>query len=76
MRTEILAEKYSLLDSLLFNLNTTPGKELAVLAIPESCVNRIITLYNSSNFGGHQGVIKTYLTNKEMFFHTRADSLS
>ena len=56
------------MDSQMFNLNTTPGKESAVLAIPESCVNRIITLYHCSIFGGHQGVIKTYLTIHENFF--------
>ena len=42
--------------------NTTSGKESAVLAIPERCVDRSITLYNSSIFGGHQGVIEMYLT--------------
>ena len=66
-RTEILAEQYLLLDS-LFKHNTTPGKESMVLAIPERCVDRIITLYHFSIFGGHQGVIKTYLTINENFF--------
>ena len=47
-RTETLAERFLVEDSLLFRLNTTPGKESAVLAIPESCVDGIITLYNSS----------------------------
>ena len=32
------------------------------MAIPEICANKIITLYHSSLFTGHQGVIKTYLT--------------
>ena len=36
-RVEMLAEKYILLDSLLFQLRTIPGKETAVLAIPEVC---------------------------------------
>ena len=31
--TEILAERYSSLDSLLFRLNTTPGKQSAALAV-------------------------------------------
>ena len=39
-----------------------------VLAIPETCVDSIITLYHSSLFAGHQGVIKTYLTINEKFF--------
>ena len=32
------------------------------MAIPEICTDKIITLYYSSLFAGHQGVIKTYLT--------------
>ena len=46
----------------------TPDKEMAVLAIPETCVNSIIALYHSSLFAGHQGVIKTYLTISDKFF--------
>ena len=57
-KVEMLAEKYILLDSLLFKLVTTSEKETAVLAIPEICANNIITLYHSSLFTGHQGVIK------------------
>ena len=57
--TEALAEIYLLLDSLLFKLLTIPEK---------SCVDRIITLYHSSIFAGHQGVIKMYLTFNEKFF--------
>ena len=41
---------------------------MAVLAIPETCVNSIIALYHSSLFAGHQGVIKTYLTISNKFF--------
>ena len=36
-KVEALAEKYILLDSLLFKIVSTPGKEMAVLAIPEMC---------------------------------------
>ena len=32
------------------------------------CVDKIITLYHSSLFVGHQGVIKTYLTIADKFF--------
>ena len=39
-----------------------------LLAIPEICANKIITLYHSSLFTGHQGVIKTYLTIEDKFF--------
>ena len=67
-KVEILAEKYILLDSLLFKLITVLGKEAALLAIPETCADKIITLYHSNLFAGHQGVIKTYLTINDRFF--------
>ena len=67
-KVEALAEKYILLDSLLFKITRSPDKEMAVLAIPETCVNSIIALYHSSLFAGHQGVIKTYLTISNIFF--------
>ena len=38
----MLAEKYILLDSLLFQLKTIPGKETVLLAIPEVCADKII----------------------------------
>ena len=47
---------------------STPEKETAVLAIPETCADKIITLYHLSLFTGHQGVIKTYLTISDKFF--------
>ena len=65
-KIEALAEKYILLDFLLFKI--TPEKETAVLVIPETCIDKIITLYHSSLFAGHQGVIKTYLTISDKFF--------
>ena len=67
-KVEILAEKYILLDSLLFKITTIPGKETALLAIPEMCADKIIMLYLSTLFAGHQGVIKTYLTINDIFF--------
>ena len=36
--------------------------------IPEICADQIITLYHSSLFAGHQGVIKTYITIAKKFF--------
>ena len=59
-KVETLAERYTLVDSLL--LKITPEKETAVLAISETCTDKIITWYHSILFAGHQGVIKTYLT--------------
>ena len=66
MGPSTLAEKYILLDSLLFKVN--PEKKAAVLAVPETCIDKIITLYHLSLFTGHQGVIKTYLTISDKFF--------
>ena len=57
-KVETLAERYMLLDSLLFKI--TPEKETAVFAVPETCTDKIITLYHSSLFEGHQGVIKIF----------------
>ena len=67
-KVEVLAERYIILDSLLFKLVTIPEKEIALLAIPEMCADKIITLYHSSLFVGHQGVIMTYLTIATKFF--------
>ena len=67
-KVEALAEKYILLDLLLFKITITPDREAAVLAIPETCTDSIIALYHSSLFAGHQGVIKTYLTINDKFF--------
>ena len=42
-KIEALAEKYILLDLLLFKIISTPEKETAVLGIPEICTDKIIT---------------------------------
>ena len=65
-KLEALSEKYVLLDSLLFRIY--PEKETAVLAIQETCADKIITLYHKSLLPGHQGVINTYLTISDKFF--------
>ena len=67
-KVEMLAESFVLLDSLLFKLVTTSDKEAAVLVIPEICVDKIIALYHTGLFTGHQGVVKMYLTMKDKFF--------
>ena len=67
-KVEVLVEIYILLDLLLFKIVSTPDKESAVLAIPETCTGSIIALYHSSLFAGHQGVIKTYFTISDKFF--------
>ena len=67
-KVKTLAESLVLLDSLIFKLVTMPDKESAVLAIPEICIDKIIALYHTSLFAGHQGVVKMYLTMRDMFF--------
>ena len=63
-----LSQNYVLLDQLMFKLIMIPDKEKALLAIPESCRDKIISLYHNSLFAGHQGVIKTYLTMTSKLF--------
>ena len=62
-----MAERYILLDSLLFKIITTPEKETALLTIPEICADKIIALYHLSLFAGHQGVTKIYLAINDKF---------
>ena len=47
-KLETLAEKYALLDSLLFKISSE--KETAVLAVPETRADKIINLYHKSLF--------------------------
>ena len=63
-----LSQNYILLDQLLFKLITVLDKEKALLAIPEMCADKIISLYHDTLFAGHQGVIKNYLTIGSKFF--------
>ena len=67
-KVEALAESFILLDSLLFKLVTILDTEKALLSIPETCADKIIDIYHTSLFMGHQGVIKTYLTISGKFF--------
>ena len=53
-KVEALAERCILLDLLLFKIVSNPDKEAAVLAILKVCTDKIITLYHSSLFAGHQ----------------------
>ena len=58
-KIETLAEKCVILDSLLFRISS--DKETAVLAVSETCTDRIKALYHKSLFVEHQGVIKNIL---------------
>ena len=62
-KIETLAERYIWLDPLLFKI--TPEKETTVLVVSETCTDKIITLYHFSLFTGHQGMIKTYISNNQ-----------
>ena len=66
-KVEALAESFILLDSLMFRLVTILDKEKAFLEIPEACADKIIELYHTSLFAGHQGVLKAYLTISDKF---------
>ena len=44
-------------------LITIPEKEIALLAIPEICADKVITLYHSNLFVGHQGCNEDILDN-------------
>ena len=46
-KDETLAKRFMLLNSLLFNLVTTPEKETTLLAIPAMCTSMITSLYHS-----------------------------
>ena len=65
-KVKALAEIYIIFDSLLFKLNLE--KERILLAIPEMCVDQIITLYHTSLFTDHQGIVTTCLTMADKFF--------
>ena len=66
-KLEASSERYVLLDSLLFRIN--PEKETAVLAIPEECVHKIITLYHKKSICGTSRSNKNiYLTISDKFF--------
>ena len=49
-RVESLAERFILLDLLLFKLVTTPDRETVLLAVPEVCIDKINMLYHTSPF--------------------------
>ena len=54
-KVEMLVKRYVLLDSLLFKI--TPEKETAVLAVPETCIDKTITLYHFNLFAGQQLIL-------------------
>ena len=68
-RVEILAEKYIFIRLLIVQINNYSRYRDCPLGNFQKCVpDKIIILYQSNLFAGHQGVIKTYLTINDMFF--------
>ena len=65
---EAPAKKYILLDSLPFKIVSSPEKRVCSISHTRGCADKVITLYHSCLFAGHQGVIKTYLTISDKFF--------
>ena len=63
-KVETLTERYILLDSLLFKI--APEKETTVLAVPEMCADKIITISFQSIHRASK-CDKTYLTISEIF---------
>ena len=64
---KILAKKYVLLDSLIFKI----GKKLRkrnYYWLFQKHADKIMSLYHLCLFGGHKGVVKTYLTLGDKFF--------
>ena len=52
-QVENLAERFILLDSLLFKLLTITDMVTALLAAPEMCIDKIITLFHTSLLVGY-----------------------
>ena len=67
MKGENLSRKILLLDSSLLEIILISEKDTALLVIPETCADKIITLYHSSLVAGYQGEIKTYFTVGDKF---------
>ena len=74
-KVEMLAESFVLLDLLIFKLVTTTDKEAAVLAIPEVCIDKIIALYHTSLFAGHQEVGEDIPHNERQILHSKFNAL-
>ena len=74
-KVETLAESFVLLDSLIFKLVTTPNKEAAVLAIPKICIDKVIALYHTGLFAGHQGSNKDISYYERQIFHPESHAL-
>ena len=68
MQGSNLITKLCFARSVTIQANYNIGQGKALLAIPELCADKIISLYHNSLLAGHQGMIKTYLTMTSKFF--------
>ena len=64
-KVETEAEKYLLLDSFLFGIQTYHNTQNPVPCITESCVNDILDLLYNSLLEVHLGSLRTFLTIKQ-----------
>ena len=74
-KVEAQVEKLIQLDSLLFKLVTTPDRETVLLAIPEVCADKIITLYHSKSFCMTLGSDKNIPYSRRQVFYPRSYAL-
>ena len=71
-RINACAYNYILMDCLLFKLEPDSTNEpVAKLCIPDSKIDMLLQHYHSSVMGGHQGVTKTVLSIRQLFFCPR-----
>ena len=74
-KVETLAESFVLLDLFIFKLVTTTDKEVAVLAIPEVCVDKIIALYHTSLFAGTSESSEDLPHNVRQILYSKSNAL-
>ena len=74
-KVETLAKSFVLLDSLMFKLVMTPDKEVAVLAIPETCVDKIIAIISHKSICGSPGCSENIFHNERQIFHSKSNAL-
>ena len=74
-KVQMLAEKYVLLDSLLFKLVTIPEKESALLAIPETCADQIIPFTIQVSCGSSRSN-EDIFNHRRQVLHTRFNTLT
>ena len=75
-KVETLVEWYILLDTLLFKITPTPEKETVVLAVPEICADKIITLLSFKFVYRTTGCHKNLSNNQQQFLYPKSHTLS